>query len=136
VVNFDYNGIIYLLAGVYGSASPSAHGASSTAKDWIYTPPLTGTIVPQTYTIEQGDATYARKANYGLFTEYGFKGDRQAGLSVTSKLLAQQLQVGITLTSTPTSIALAPVAGKHINVYLDPTSGALAYNAVVEGAQP
>jgi hypothetical protein len=122
----DYNGIIYLLSGAMGSVSPIAHGASATAKDWIYTPPLTGSIVPQTYTIEQGDTVVrARKANYGLFTEYAFKGDRQTGITVGSKLLAQPLADGITMTATPTAIALAPVAGKHINVYLDPTSAAL-----------
>jgi len=122
----DYNGIIYLLAGAFGTASPIAHGASATAKDWVFTPPLTGSITPQTYTIEQGDTVVrARKANYCLFTEYSFKGDRQTGITVGSKLLAQALQDGITMTSTPTSVALAPVAGKHINVYLDTTSAAL-----------
>src|SRR5260221_702726 len=121
----DYNGIVYLLASTMGSVSPVAHGASTTAKDWVYIPPLTGTIVPQTYTIEQGDAVRARKFNYGLFTEYTFKGDRQAGISIGSKLLAQPLADGITMTGGPTTVALAPMAGKHLNVYLDPTSAAL-----------
>src|SRR5258706_5399841 len=122
----DYNGIIYLLASTMGTASPVAHGASAVAKDWIYTPPLTGSIVPQTYTIEHGDtAVRARKANYGLFTEYAFKGDRQKGITLASKLLAQPLQDGITMTASPTAVALAPVAGKHLNVYLDSTSGGL-----------
>ncbi len=122
----DYNGIIYLLAGVMGSASPVAHGASSTAKDWVFTPPVTGTIVPQTYTIEQGDTTTrAHKVNYGLFTEYSFKGDRESGITIGSKLLAQALQDGITMTGGPTAIALAPVAGKHFNYYLDTTSAGL-----------
>jgi hypothetical protein len=122
----DYNGIIYLLAGTMGSVSPVAHGASAVAKDWIYTPPLTGSIVPQTYTIEHGDsAVRARKANYGLFTEYSFKGDRQKGITVGSKLLAQPLQDGITMTASPTAVPIAPVAGKHLNVYLDSASANL-----------
>src|SRR5260221_2709917 len=121
----DYNGIVYLLASTMGSVSPVAHGASTTAKDWVYIPPLTGTIVPQTYTIEQGDAVRARKANYGLISEYTFKGDRQAGIQIGGKLLAQPLQDGITMTGGPTTVALALMAGKHLNVYLDPTSAAL-----------
>lgn len=122
----DYNGIIYLLASTMGSVNPVAHGASAVAKDWIYVPPLTGSIVPQTYSIEQGDtAVRARKASYGLFTEYSFKGDRQAGITIGSKLLAQPMADGITMTASPTAVALAPVAGKHINVYLDSTSGTL-----------
>ena len=122
----DYNGIIYLLASTMGSVSPVAHGASTTAKDWVFTPPLTGSIVPQTYTIEQGDPNVrARKVNYGVFTEYTFKGDRQTGITIGGKLLSQALQDGITMTSSPTTVALAPVAGKHINIFLDPTSAAL-----------
>src|SRR5258708_26213367 len=121
----DYNGIIDLLASTMGSVSPAAHGASTTAKDWVYIPPLTGTIVPQTYTIEQGDAVRARKVNYGLISEYTFKGDRQAGISIGGKVLAQALQDGITMTGSPTTVALAPMAGKHLNFYLDPTSAAL-----------
>jgi hypothetical protein len=121
----DYNCIIYLLASAMGSVSPVAHGASATAKDWVFTPPLTGSIVPQTYSIEQGDTIRGRKASYGLFTEYSFKGDRQSGISIGSKLLAQPLVDGITMTSSPTAIALAPMAGKHLNVYLDSTSAAL-----------
>src|SRR6266571_7445685 len=47
----DYNGMVYALAGVSGAATISAHGASATAKDWLFVPPLTGSIQPQTYTI-------------------------------------------------------------------------------------
>ncbi len=121
----DYNGIVYLLASAMGSAAPAAHGASATAKDWTFTPPVSGSIVPQTYTIEQGDAIRAHKFNYGLFTDYGFKGDRHSGFTVASKILAQPLQDGITMTGSPTGVAIAPVAGKHINVYLDSTSANL-----------
>lgn len=128
----DYNCIIYLLAGAMGSVSPVAHGASATAKDWIYVPPLSGSVVPQTYSIEQGDSVRGRKASYGLFTEYTFKGDRQSGIAIGSKLLAQPLQDGITMTASPTSIALAPMAGKHLNVYLDSTSAALGTTQLVK----
>jgi hypothetical protein len=123
----DYNGLIYLLDSVCGTTTPTAHGASSTAKDWVYTPTVTGASTPRTYTIEQGDSATppARKVNYGIFTEFGYKGDRKAGLSLSSKLLAQGLQSPITMTGSPTAIALAPLAGKHLNVYLDSTSAAL-----------
>src|SRR5258707_10273261 len=121
----DYNGIVYLLAGAMGSVSPVAHGASTVASDWVYIPPFTGSIVPQPYTIVQGDSIRAHLASYGLFTEYSFKGDRQTGISIGSKVLAQPLADGVTMTGGPTTVALAPMAGKHINIYLDPTSAAL-----------
>jgi hypothetical protein len=121
----DYNGILYPLAGAMGAVSPVAHGASTTAKDWIYTPPVTGYAEPQTYTIMQGDTTTrAHKFAYGLFTQFGYKIDRKTS-TVSGKILGQPLQDNITLTASPTEIALAPAPGKHFNVYLDSTSGGL-----------
>ena len=127
----DYNGIVYALSGVAGAANITAHGSSSTAKDWTFTPPLTGSVQPQTYTIEQGEnnangnGVYNHKVNYGLFSELGYKGDRQTGFALSGKVLAQALQTGITMTNSPSAVALQPSAGKHFNAYLDPTSSAL-----------
>src|SRR5260221_1507566 len=132
----DYNGIIYLLAGAMGSVSPVAHGASTTAKDWVYIPPLTGSIMPQPYTIEQGDSIRARRASYGLFTEYTFKGDRQTGISIGSKVLAQPLADGVTMTGGPTTVALAPMAGKQLNLYLYPTPAGLGTTQLAKGVNP
>src|SRR5258708_1477045 len=128
----DYNGIVYALASVCGApTSIVASGASLTAKLWTFSPPLTGSVQPQTYTIEQGEnnafgnAIYNHKVNYGLISEFSYKGDRKAGFTVSGKILAQALQRAITMTATPTAVALQPSACKHVNFYLDPTFGAL-----------
>lgn len=132
----DYNGIVYALSGISGAANITAHGGSATAKDWTFTPPLTGSIQPQTFTIEQGEnntygnAIWNHKVNYGLISELGYKGDRQTGFSLSGKVLAQQLQRAITMTSTPSAVALQPSAGKHFNVYLDATSAGLGTTQV------
>lgn len=120
----DYNGMIYPLASAMGSVSPVAHLASATAKDWIFTPPIYGSIVPQTYTVQQGDTVRAHQLAYGLFTEVGYKATRKDA-TVSGKLIAQLLSDGATLTASPTAVALAPVIGRHWNVYLDTTSGGL-----------
>lgn len=122
--NMDYNGIIYPLASIVGSVAPVAHLASATAKDWIFIPPVTGSIVPQAYTIEQGDTVRAHKLSYGLFTQWGYKGTRK-DFTTSGKLIGQLLADGITMTASPTAIVLAPMVSKHFNVYLDPTSAAL-----------
>jgi hypothetical protein len=128
----DYNGMVYPLSGTCGAAtSITAHGASATAKDWLFVPPLTGSVQPQTLTIEQGEnnafgnAIYNHKVNYGLISELSYKGDRKTGFTVGGKVLAQALQRGITMTAGPTAVALAPTAGKHFNYFMDPTSAAL-----------
>src|SRR5690348_3759391 len=123
--NLDYNGVIYPLAGVMGSVSPVAHLASATAKDWVYTPPTIGpSVVPQTYTMQQGDTIRAHSVAYGLFTEYGFKGTRK-DFTISGKFLGQPLSDGISMTGSPTAVAIAPVVAKQVNVYLDTTSAGL-----------
>lgn len=117
----DYNSVIYPLASAMGSVAPIAHGISSTAKDWIFTPPLTGSIVPQTYTFQQGDTVRAHQLSYGLFTQFGYKGDR-GKFETSGKLIGQLLTDGITMTASPTAVALAPVVAKQINVFLDSSS--------------
>lgn len=122
--NLDYNGVLYPLGGVMGSVAPVTHGVSTVAKDWVFTPPVLGSIVPQTYTMEMGDSIRARKWTYGLFTDFGYKGTRK-DFTVSGKMIAQPLADGITMTSSPTAVAIAPVVAKNVNVYLDPTSAAL-----------
>lgn len=120
----DYNGILYPASGVFGSVTPVAHGSSSSAKDWAFAPPTNGSIVPQTYTIQQGDSIRARQIAYGLFTQLGYTYTRK-DVKIAGKLISQPISDGISLTASPTAIALSPVVGKHINVYLDSTSGGL-----------
>lgn len=122
--NMDYNGIPYLLAGSMGSANVAVHGTSSTAKDWIYTPPTTGSIVPQTYTLQQGDAVRAHQTAYSLLNSFGYNMTRKAA-TLSSKGITQPISDGATLTATPTAIPLAPLVGKQINIYLDSTSSGL-----------
>jgi hypothetical protein len=120
----DYNGVLYPLNSAMGSVSPTAHGSSSTAKDWVFTPPVTGSATPNTFTFQQGDSVRAHQLAYGLFTNFAYKGTRK-DFTVSGKLIANNLTDNITLTSTPTAVALAPAPSKQFNVYLDPTSAAL-----------
>src|SRR5258708_21627338 len=50
---FDYNCSIYPLAGAMGSVTPVAHGPSVTANAWIFSPPLSGSLLPQPSPIHQ-----------------------------------------------------------------------------------
>ena len=121
----DFNGVIYLLNSAMGTVSPAAFDNSATAKGWTFKPPIYGTLTPTTYTVMQGDSVRARKWAYGLISQFGYKGDRKTPFTITAKMLGQPLQDGITLTSSPTAVALAPAIGKMFNVYLDTTSGGI-----------
>jgi hypothetical protein len=124
--NMDYNGLVYPISSVFGSAAITAHLASTTAKDWKFTPPSTGATSVVTYSIEQGDAVRAHKSYYNLWTDWGYKINRNGKeFSTNGKLIAQAIQDGITLTGSPTAISLAPAASKQVLIYLDTTSGGL-----------
>jgi hypothetical protein len=124
--NMDYNGLVYPVSSVFGAATITAHLASATAKDWKFTPPSTGATSVVTYSIEQGDAVRAHKSYYNIFTDWGYKINRNGGVfDTTGKLICQPLQDGITLTSSPTAIALAPAASKQVLISLDTTSAGL-----------
>lgn len=123
--NLDYNGLPYLLNSAMGIVSPVAHGASAVAKDWIYTPPVTGSITPQTYSFQQGDAVRARSFPYGIISMFGYKGTRKTPFTVSGKGFGQSLTDGITLTPSPTAVVLAQAVGKQFNVYLDTTSAGI-----------
>lgn len=129
----DYNGVLYPLNSVMGAVTPTAHGSSATAKDWIFTPPITGSVAPQTYTLQQGDSTHAHSFAYGLFTKFGYKGDRKS-FTTSGTMIGTNLSDGITLTSNPTAIALAPVVAKQVNVYLDSSSGNLGNTLITKSA--
>lgn len=121
----DYNGLPYLLSSAMGKIVPALHSPSITAYDWIYTPPLTGSIQPQTYTVMQGDSIRARKTAYVLVNNFGYKGTRKTPFTISGKAMAQSLQDGIVLTSSPTAVALAQATTNQFNVYLDTTSGGI-----------
>ncbi len=121
----DYNTLTYILPAIWGLMTPAAHAPSITAYDWIGTPPIVGSVQPQTFSLEHGDpATRAWKLAYGLVKKFSYKFDRKEA-TCTGDIIGQLISDGITMTANPTIIAPAPVVGKHFNVYLDPTSGAL-----------
>jgi hypothetical protein len=128
----DYNGIIYPLSMILGTVSPVAHGASSTAKDWVWTPSINAQVTPQTYTLMQGDAVRARKLAWAMLADFGYKGDRKSAFSITGKGFGQPITDAITLTSSPTALATAQMQPKQFNVYLDTTSGGIGTTQVTK----
>lgn len=121
----DYQDFVYLVSSPWGAATISTHPSGTNSKDWLWTPAVTGAIAPVTYTIEQGDAVRAHKMAYCFATGFGYKGTRKDGFTVTAPFLAQAFSDNITMTSSPTAVALSPVAGSHVNLYIDLTSGGI-----------
>lgn len=124
--SMDFNGILYPACGALGKISPVAHGSSAVAKDWILPASLGGSIQPQTYTVEKGEAaTRAHKYSYMLINKFGYKFNRKTDASVSGGWVAQRTTDGITMTGSPTAVPLVPMTGQEFNVYLDTTAAAL-----------
>lgn len=120
----DYAAVVYPLAMIYGAVTPAAHAPSITAFDWIWTPPLTGATTVQTFTLENGDTVEAEKYAYLMASGFNYKFARKE-MSLGADIFAQAVTTGITPTASPTAVALSPIVGKHVNVYLDTTSAGI-----------
>jgi hypothetical protein len=119
----SYTGDVYLISSLFGAATITTIGTAG--KKWVWAPAGLGSEdTPKTYTVENGSSVRAAKATYGVVTDYGWKWKRD-DLTLDGALLLQKYTDGITLTSTPTTVAATPVAPGHLNVYIDTSSGGL-----------
>lgn len=122
----DFNGMIYPLSGCLGAATTALISPSTTAYGWTFAPPYIGAAAPKTFTMQQGDATYAHQDAGVLFADWGYKVTRKTDIELNGcKAFGKGISTGITLTASPTAIALAPATGKMVKIYIDTTSAGL-----------
>lgn len=122
----DYNTIVYPLSSLFGKVTPVAQSApNAAAKDWTWNFTGRGDTNAQTYTVEVGDSTTASKFTYGTFTGAELSISRTDDNMISGSMVGQALQIGQTLTASPTEIDIVPVAATSWDVYVDSTSAAL-----------
>lgn len=102
--------------------TPALHNPSTTAFDWFFAPNVAGIYTPITYTTQQGDSIDAEQYAYLLFHGWGYSFTRKQEVQVTGDWFSQTFSDGITLTPSPTNVALLPMTGAQFNVYLDTSS--------------
>lgn len=117
-----YDELSYLFSSILQDVTPSTSG--TTGKLWAYAPSAVTEDTVATYTVEQGSATRAQKAVGMILTDLGLKWSRDT-VDVSGTMMGQLFTDGVTLTASPTSIALVPVLGNQISVFADPTAAAL-----------
>lgn len=118
-----YTDVVYMLSGNVAYAAPVQQGATA-AYLWTHTPGQSSEDTIKTYTVEQGSAVRAHKAAYGLVNSWGYMINR-GECKQKGTMLMQAITDGITMTSTPTSIALVPVIPSQVCVYADADSADL-----------
>jgi len=115
--------IVYPLASVLNYAAPVQQGVTI-AYLWTFTPPQAGVSTNKTFTIEMGSSVRAHSSAYNLVTGLGFNITRD-DVEVSGSILGHALADNITLTATPTEIALVPVLPTQVSVYIDASGAAL-----------
>ena len=125
-----YNELPYLLSSLMGASSPAVAQVMDSATPtggytWTFTPsPFTEDTI-KTFTVERGSAVRAHRAAYVMVRELGLSITREAA-ELTGSVMGQRIGDGITLTpSGVLSQAAVPIRPTEVDIYLDPTSGAL-----------
>lgn len=118
-----YSELVYPFCSLLTNVSPST--VDTSARLWDFIPLGRSEDTIKTYTIENGSATRAQKATYGLFTGLELTFNRTDGVTIGGSAMGQNLVDNITLTATPTAIEDKPILPTHLDVYLDSTSAGL-----------
>ncbi len=119
----SYSELIYPFCSCLVNVSPST--VDTSAKLWTFTPAARTEDTVKTYTVEAGSATRAQKATYVLFSGIELTFNRSDGVTLGGSAFGQQITDNIVLTSSPTGVEDVPILPTHLDVYVDPTSGAL-----------
>lgn len=117
-----YDEMTWLLSSALMKPTPTTSDTS--AKTWAFTPSSSSEDTVATYTVEQGSGVRAGKFPYGIVHELSIKGDREK-VEVSGSMMGTLYADGITLTGSPTAVALVPMFPQEFNVWLDDTSGGL-----------
>jgi hypothetical protein len=120
-----FNELPYILASIVRKVTPTTPGGGTLSRLWTFDWNNFDADVLAAYTIEQGGSVRAQKAAGNQFTDMTFKADRKAGVDVNGKLLGKVFTDGITMTATPTELALVPISPGMFDVFLDTTGAGL-----------
>jgi hypothetical protein len=123
----DFAALVYPLSCIYGASNPAPAlvGASTTVYGWNFKPPISGLAAPTSYTVQQGDSVDAEQYAFLMFSGWGYTFGRKQEVTVSGDWFSQTFSDGISMTSSPTNIALVPMTGAQMNIYLDTTSAGI-----------
>lgn len=118
-----YTDWTYLMAGGIAFAAP-AQQSTTAAYKWTAAMAQTAEDTIKSYTVEVGSPVRAHKFTHALVNNLGYTINRNEAM-VKGSMIGQRISDGITMTASPTAVALIPAMPTHFEVDLDPTSAAL-----------
>jgi hypothetical protein len=120
----SFTELVYILSSVIDVATITTPGGGTTSRNWQFISDTFADDAPKTYTVEHGSSVRADRFTYGLITEFGMTFNRTS-VEVTGSMMGRALEDGITMTASPTSVALIPILPTQISVYVDATAAGL-----------
>jgi hypothetical protein len=118
-----YTEIIYPLSSILCHPTP-AQIAATAAYTWLYQPSTTAEDTIDSFTVEQGSSVRAHRFAFGVVDEFALKVTREK-VEVDGHMIGTILTDAITMTATPTALALVPMLPSQFDVFVDPTAAGL-----------
>ncbi|MEZ0396836.1 MAG: hypothetical protein ABWK53_10465 [Anaerolineales bacterium] len=118
-----YNEILYLFSSLLSQPTPVQQGGTSAYK-WTFASNTSAEDAGKTLTVEQGDVNTAWRAAGVKVSGLEFTFNRNE-VSLSGSAIGQQLETGITLTASPTSMTPKPVLPAHLSFYMADTQAGL-----------
>lgn len=119
----SYSELTWMFASVLKDPGSPAT-VDTSGRTWTYSPAAASEDTVKTFTVEAGGAVRAHKWAYGLVTDLELTFNR-SGVDVAGTMIGQRITDGITLTASPTTPPEVEILPTDVNVWVDPTSGAL-----------
>jgi hypothetical protein len=123
-----YTELVYFLNSVVKSVNATGAG---TDKTWTFSPATYGNDTVRTFTVEHGDSVTAVRFNHCMVTGLGMRFDR-SGAELTGDFIGKAITSGITLTASPSDIAMMPVMVPDIAVKIASTQAGLTAAPILD----
>lgn len=115
-----YDELMYPLSSILGAPVVTTPVGGTDSRQWVWSPSSTNPDTRQTYTIEKGNATQARRTAYSIWTDYSLNITRDQ-VEQGGSVMAQNIEEGVSLTASPTQNPDVPLAGSQFTIYSDTT---------------
>lgn len=119
-----FDEIVYPLCSALRKPTPTTPVGATLAREWLYQPSTSSEDTIASFTVESGSGVRAHRFAYVIVPEFGITITRKS-ISLSGSLLGRQIEDGVTLTASPTSIPLIPVQPSQFDVYLADTAAGL-----------
>lgn len=126
----NYTEIVYIL-NMLVTGVITTPGGGTTSRQHTFSPTVQGTDAFKTLTIQEGDSTAATQAAGSFLKDFGFTAS-DTGVDVTGAINGRY-PTTVSLTGSPTSVAQLTASPREIDIYLDPTFGAIGTTKLTDG---